>query len=189
MAKATDIKRGDAVSLNGKILLVRDIDVQNPSARGAATLYKMRFTDVATGLKVEERFKGDDQLETAELQRRKVSFSYSEGDEYVFMDDEDYSQYLFKRDDISEELLFITEEIKGLQVMMINGVAAALELPPTVELVIDQCAPAMKAASATSRTKPASFATGLVVQVPEYITGGEKIKINTADKRYISRAD
>ena len=89
MAKATDIKRGDAVNLNGKILLVRDIDVQNPSARGAATLYKMRFTDITTGLKVEERFKGDDQLETAELQRRKVSFSYSEGDEYVFMDDED----------------------------------------------------------------------------------------------------
>lgn len=189
MARATEIKRGDAVSYNGKILLVRDIEVQNPSARGAATLYKMRFTDVATGLKVEERFKGDDLLDTAELQRRKVSFSYVEGDEYVFMDDEDYSQYLFKREDIAEELLFITEEIKGLQVMMINGEAAALELPPTVDLVIEDCAPPLKGASATSRTKPASFATGLVVQVPEYITSGEKIRINTAEKRYMSRAD
>jgi elongation factor P len=105
------------------------------------------------------------------------------------MDDEDYSQYLFKREEIADELLFITEEIKGLQVLMINGEAAALELPPTVDLVIDECAPAMKAASATSRTKPASFATGLVVQVPEYITSGEKIRINTAEKRYMSRAD
>lgn len=62
MARANEIKRGMAISYNGKLLLVKDIDVQSPSARGASTLYKMRFSDVRTGLKVEERFKGDDIL-------------------------------------------------------------------------------------------------------------------------------
>ena len=67
MAKANEVKRGDAITYNGKLLLVKDIEVQSPSARGASTLYKMRFSDVKTGLKVEERFKGDDILETIEL--------------------------------------------------------------------------------------------------------------------------
>jgi len=67
MPKANEIKKGMAVTWNGKLLLVKDIDVQSPSARGAATLYKMRFTDVRTDLKVEERFKGDDIIDAIQL--------------------------------------------------------------------------------------------------------------------------
>lgn len=74
MAKANEIKRGMAVSYNNKLLLVKDIDIQAPSARGASTLYKMRFTDIRTGQKVEERFKGDDMVDTINLTRRAVSF-------------------------------------------------------------------------------------------------------------------
>ena len=70
MPRANEIKRGMAINYNGKMLLVRDIEVQSPSARGASTLYKMRFSDVRTGLKVEERFKGDDILEAISLNRR-----------------------------------------------------------------------------------------------------------------------
>lgn len=97
MAKANEIKRGTAVSYNGKLLMVKDIDVQTPSARGASTLYKMRFTDVRTGQKVEERFKGDDIIETITLTRRAVQLSYVDGDEYVFMDDEDFTPYPMKK--------------------------------------------------------------------------------------------
>lgn len=97
MAKANEIKRGSAVNYNGKLLLVKDIDIQSPSARGASTLYKMRFTDVKTGQKVEERFKGDDILDTISLTRRPITFSYIDGDEYVFMDVEDYTPYTFKK--------------------------------------------------------------------------------------------
>ena len=110
MAKANEIKRGMAVSYNNKLLLVKDIDIQAPSARGASTLYKMRFTDIRTGQKVEERFKGDDMIDTISLTRRPVSFSYIDGDEYIFMDNEDYTQYNFKKDQIEVELLFIHDE-------------------------------------------------------------------------------
>lgn len=81
MPRANEIKKGMAVSWNGKLLMVKDIDIQSPSARGAVTLYKMRFTDIRTGLKVEERFKGDDILDVIQLSRRSVTFSYIDGED------------------------------------------------------------------------------------------------------------
>ncbi len=108
MARTNEIKYGMAINYHGKLLLVKDIDVQSPStARGASTLYKRRFSDVRTRLKVEEHFKGDDILDTISLSRDKVNFSYINGEEYVFMDDEDYSPYIFRKDHIEDELLFI----------------------------------------------------------------------------------
>ncbi|MFM2486638.1 elongation factor P-like protein EfpL [Celerinatantimonas yamalensis] len=189
MSKANELKKGSAVRLKDKVLLVKDIDVSSPSARGASTLYKVRFTDLATGLKVEERFKGDDQLEDVDVSRRQVSFSYIDGDEYVFMDNEDFSQYLFNHESIRDELLFITEQTHGLQILTVDGKGVGIELPASVELVIEETTPSIKGASASARTKPAHFATGLVVQVPEYIASGEKVRINTAERKFMSRAD
>ncbi|ACY58043.1 Elongation factor P-like protein [Yersinia pseudotuberculosis] len=190
MAKANEIKRGMAVNLNGKLLLVKDIDVQSPSARGASTLYKMRFSDVRTGLKVEERFKGDENLDTITLTRRAVNFSYIDGDEYVFMDDEDYTPYNFKKEQIEDELLFIPEGgMPGMQVLTMEGQLLALELPQTVDMEIVDTAPSIKGASASARNKPAIMSTGLSIQVPEYISPGEKIRIHIAERRYMGRAD
>src|SRR5690606_4681294 len=83
MPKANELKRGDVVELNGLLLLIKEIEVNNPSARGAATLYKMRFTNVKTKLKADERFKGDEILNTVELTRHPVTFSYIDGDDYI----------------------------------------------------------------------------------------------------------
>lgn len=190
MPKANEIKRGMAVSYNGKMLLVKDIDVQSPSARGAATLYKMRFTDILTGLKVEERFKGDDLIDTIQLARRAVSFSYTDGSEYVFMDEEDFTPYSFNKEQIIEELLFIPPEgLPGMQVLLREDQLLALELPQTVEMVITDTAPGIKGASASARTKAATLVTGLTVQVPEYLSNGDKIRIHIPERRYMSRAD
>lgn len=190
MPRANEIKKGMAVSHNGKLLLVKDIDVQSPSARGASTLYKMRFTDIRTGMKVEERFKGDDILEAISLSRRQVTFSYVDSDEYVFMDDEDYTPYVFKKDQIEEELLFIPEGgIPGIQVLTMDGQILALELPQTLDMEIIETTPGIKGASASARTKPATMSTGLVIQVPEYLSSGERIRIHIAERRYMGRAD
>ncbi|WP_074012605.1 elongation factor P-like protein YeiP [Candidatus Sodalis sp. SoCistrobi] len=190
MARANEIKRGMAINYNGKLLLVKDIDIQSPSARGASTLYKMRFADVRTGLKVEERFKGDDILDTITLTRHSVTFSYVDGDEYIFMDDEDYTPYIFKKDQIEDELLFIPEGgIPGMQVLTMDSVVLALELPQTVDLDIVDTTPGIKGASASARTKPATLTTGLVIQVPEYLSSGERIRIHVAERRYMGRAD
>ncbi|MCW2473449.1 MULTISPECIES: elongation factor P-like protein YeiP [unclassified Symbiopectobacterium] len=190
MARANEIKRGMVINYGGKLLLVKDVDIQSPSARGASTLYKMRFSDVRTGLKVEERFKGDDILDTITLTRRFVTFSYVDGDEYVFMDDEDYTPYIFKKEQIEDELLFIPEGgMPGIQVLTWDGQILALELPQTVDLEIVETAPGIKGASASARNKPATMSTGLVVQVPEYLSAGENIRIHIAERRYMGRAD
>ncbi len=175
MPRANEIKKGMVLNYNGKLLLVKDIDIQSPTARGAATLYKMRFSDVRTGLKVEERFKGDDIVDTVTLTRRYVDFSYVDGNEYVFMDKEDYTPYTFTKDQIEEELLFMPEGgMPDMQVLTWDGQLLALELPQTVDLEIVETAPGIKGASASARNKPATLSTGLVIQVPEYLSRAKK---------------
>jgi len=189
MPKANELKKNEVVELDGQLLHVRDIAVNNPSARGAATLYKIRFTNIRTRLKHEQRFKGDEVLNAVELNKCAVSYCYTDGDEYVFMDDEDYTQYTFNRNDLEDDLLFLSEGIQGLHVLIADDQPIGLELPASVELEITETAPAMKAASASARSKPAHFATGLVVQVPEYLQAGERVRIHVAERRFMSRAD
>lgn len=188
MPKASDIKKGVAITLNGKILLVKDFDITTPGGRGGAKIFKFRFKDLATGAKVEESFKSDELLETVEMYKRASSFSYIDGDEYIFMDNEDYTPYSFNKEEIEDDLAFINEEMKGLYVILVNGNPAALELPSSVELVIEETDPSIKGASASARTKPARLSTGLVVQVPEYIASGERIIVNIAERKFMSRA-
>ncbi|MZI93709.1 elongation factor P-like protein YeiP [Vibrio sp. CAIM 722] len=188
MPKASELKKGFAIISNGKTLLIKDIEVTTPGGRGGSKIYKLRCTDLETGARVDERYKSDDFLDTVDMNKRQVSFSYVDGDEHIFMDNEDYTQFNFKSADIADELLFITEEIQGLSVVLVDGKSVALELPASVELVIEETDPSIKGASASARTKPAHFATGLVVQVPEYIATGERVSINTAERKFMSRA-
>lgn len=188
MPKASEIKKNAAVEHNGKVYLVKDVSKLTPSGRAGASLYRMRLYEVATGAKADESFKADEMINLAEFHRRKVMFSYNDGNEYVFMDNEDYTPYSLDKETISDELLFITEETTGLQVLIVDGAPVGIELPASVDLVIAETDPSIKGASASARTKPATLTTGLVVQVPEYISTGEKIKVNTAEHKFTSRA-
>jgi elongation factor P len=189
MPKASEIKKNAAIEHNGKVLLVKDINKLTPSGRAGASLYRMRLYDVATGAKVDESFKADEMINIADFRRHQVTFSYIDGDEYVFMDNEDYTPYNLDKETIADELLFINEDTQGLQVLTVDDSPVAIELPATVELVIVETDPSIKGASASARTKPAILSTGLTVQVPEYIANGEKIKVNTAESKFMSRAD
>jgi elongation factor P len=128
-------------------------------------------------------------LNMADLIKRPANFSYIDGEEYVFMDSEDYTPYNLNKESIEDEVLFITEETQGIYVVVVDGSAVGLELPPSVDLVIEQTDPSIKGASATSRTKPATLTTGLVVQVPEHISTGDRIKINTEERKFMGRVD
>ncbi|MGP8307635.1 elongation factor P-like protein EfpL [Vibrio sp. YIC-376] len=188
MPKASEIKKGFAIESNGKTLLVKDIEVTTPGGRGGAKIYKMRCTDLTTGARVDERYKSDDVVETVEMNKRAVVYSYADGDEHIFMDNADYSQYTFKQSEVEDELLFINEDTQGIHIILVNGSAVGIELPSSVELVIEETDPSIKGASASARTKPARFASGLVIQVPEYIATGDRVIINTAERKYMSRA-
>lgn len=148
----------------------------------------MRMYDVVTSNKIDETFKDSDTLNLADLIRRPVTFSYSDGNEYVFMDSEDYSSYSMNQENIEDELLFISEATEGLLVVIVNDSPVGLQLPATVDLEITETDPSLKGGSATARTKPALLSTGLTVQVPEHISTGEKIKVNVEERKFVSRA-
>ena len=188
MPKASDIKKNAAIEHNGKVLIVRDITRSVPQGRAGGSLYRMRLYDVVTGAKVDETFKAEDMLNFADLSRRPSMFSYIDGDEYVFMDNEDFTMFSLNKESIEDEALFIAEDTQGLQVVVLNDSPVGVDLPSVVELVITDTAPAMKGSSATSRTKPATLTTGLVVQVPEHISIGDRIKINVDESKFTGRA-
>lgn len=188
MPKASELKKGAVVEINGSAFIVHQIEVKAPSSRGANTLYKVRFYDVRSKQKLDETFKGDIMLAEADLERRQVQFSYLDDSFYVFMDLEDYSQYHLSPDMMTEQVPYITEGLEGIMGLLVNGDFVAIELPQSVALEIVECAPGIKGASASARSKPATFATGLVIQVPEYLEVGERVRINTQEARYMSRA-
>ena len=104
------------------------------------------------------------------------------------MDSENYEQFMLSADALTDEAVFLYDGLEGLIALSSEGGLLGVELPTTMALEISECAPAMKAASSSARTKPATLTTGLVIQVPEYLTPGEIIKINTETREFISRA-
>ena len=188
MPRASEIKKNSAIEFEGRVYFVKDIERSVPQGRAGGSLYRMRLYDVVTNSKKDETFKDGDMLKLADLTRRTASFSYADGEEYVFMDTEDYTQYMLNKEAIAEELLFVTEETQGIMVVLIKDAPVALALPPTVDFEIADTAPSVKGGSATARTKPATMVTGLVIQVPEYISTGDRIKVNVEERRFMGRA-
>lgn len=188
MPKASDLKKGNVVAINDQPYIVKHIDVQSPSSRGASTLYKVRFNHAISGQKLEQTCKGDDFLKEMELVRRNVQYSYMDGDSYVFMDSEDYTQYHIDAAVLEDQGGYITEGLEGIVAMLLDDQVIGIDLPSSVELEIVDTAPALKGATATGRTKTARLASGLEVQVPEYLATGEVIKVNTVTGKFMSRA-
>ncbi|MEM7279887.1 MAG: elongation factor P-like protein YeiP [Pseudomonadota bacterium] len=188
MPKASELKRGDVVQLDGAPHVVKQLEAKSPSARGAATLYKIRFDNLITGQKRDESLKGDDFLNEADYQKATVQFSYIDGDQYVFMNTEDYSQYLLAAASLEDELNYLIDGLDGITALLVEDNLVAIELPQSVTLEITETAPGIKGASASARTKPATLSTGLIVQVPEYIEQGESVKVNTTNAKFMSRA-
>lgn len=188
MPKASDLKRGDVVQLDGAPHVVKHLEAKSPSARGASTLYKVRFHNLLTSQKRDESLKGDDFLGEADTQKVQVQFSYIDGEMYVFMNTDDYSQYLLSATDLSDQLEYLTDGLGGITALLVEGNIVAIDLPQSVTMEIAETAPGIKGASASARTKPATLASGLTVQVPEYIEQGEMIKVNTTNAKFMSRA-
>lgn len=189
MPKASEIKKNAAINYNGKTYIVRDIERSVPQGRAGGSLYRMRMYDVVTQGKIDETFKDSDMLNLADLVRKPAMFSYIDGNEHVFMDTGDYTPYNLNSQAIADEMLFINETTEGVHVIVVNDVAVALDLPSIVELDVTETDPSIKGGSATSRTKPAKLATGLTVQVPEYIATGDKVRVNVEERKFVGRAD
>lgn len=188
MIKAADLKKSHIIDIDGVPHTVENITQSAPTARGGNTIYRVRFRNVATKTKVDKSYKGGDALEEADFETTEVQYLYKEGNRYTFMDLESYDQFELMEEDIADVMPFLVEDMEGIIALMSDNKVLGIRMPATLEMKIIECPPSMKGASATSRTKPATLSTGLVVQVPEYIAPGDIIKVDTEEKRYLSRA-
>ena len=137
---------------------------------------------------VEALGKGDEVITAIEVSRNSVQLLFHDNDSYTFMDSKNYEQFMLSADALEDDAAFLYDGLEGLSALISEGELLGVELPTTMSLEISECAPAMKAASSSARTKPATLTTGLVIQVPEYLTPGEIIRINTETREFISRA-
>ncbi|MGA2618411.1 MAG: elongation factor P [Thermoguttaceae bacterium] len=186
--QAKEIKSGTIVNYNEAPCLVESVTVQSPTARGAATFYKYRARNLISKQKVDITLRGGDTLNEADFHKRGVKFMYADSTHLHFLDQQDYNQYSLPKEDTVEEAKYLTEALEGAQALIYNDECVGVQLPVAVELRVLECDPPIKGASATARTKPAKLETGLVVQVPDYLTPGEMIKVDTRDGSYLSRA-
>jgi elongation factor P len=188
MPKASDLKKGTIIEIDGQLFQTRNIDVRSPSSRGANTLYKITFMNIQKKQKLEHTLSGTDFLKEADCNRRQLQFLFKDDQFYTFMDGEDYNQYTLSIEDIDEAGNYLTDGQESILGMLYEDNLIGIELPASVSLKIIETAPAIKGASASARTKPAILETKFTVQVPEYLAEGEIIKINTATGKFTSRA-
>jgi len=185
--KASDVKKGNVVEHEGTVYQVRDIERSSPTARGGNVTFRFTLYSIPGARKFDLSLRADDDLKEMDLVRRAANFSYMDGDAYVFMDNEDYTQYTLGPELIGENAGYIVESVEGYYVQVIDDVPVGLQVPTSVMLTVVDTAPELKGASATKRTKPAKLNTGIEIQVPEYITTDEKVWVNTLTGEFAGR--
>ena len=186
--KAYDIKKGNVVEHNGGVYQVRDIERSSPQGRGGNVRFRFTMYSVPGGNKLDASFDGDDDLKEVELLRRLATYSYKDGDAFVFLDDEDYTPYTLDADVVGEAAGYITDGLTGSYVQVIDDMPVAVQLPQHVTLEVVETPPELKGGTATKRPKPAKLNTGIEIQVPEYVTNGEKVLVSTVTGEFAGRA-
>lgn len=187
MFTTSDFKKGLVIQLDGAPCIITDVTTQSPTARGANTMVKTRYRNLITGQVFDKTFRSGDKVDEADFERHKGQFLYADGGRGVFMDLENYEQFEMDEDNfgpLSMYLLDGTEVVLGL----FEGRMVNVDLPLSVELTVTETAPVLKNATATAETKDAILETGLKIKVPPYLESGEKVKVDTRDGRFLSRA-
>ncbi len=181
---ATQMRPGMIIKFKDDLHLVFSVEHRTPGNLRAFIQAKLR--NVRTGAMYVERFRSPDPIERVVVDEVKMEFLYNDGDEYYFMDDK-FEQTMLTRDTLGDAVEFLLPNL-SISVSFHDGKAVGIELPSVVEMTVVETEPGIKSATASSVTKPAKTETGLVVQVPPFINEGEKIRVDTAEGAYMSRA-
>ena len=187
MIVASDLKRGMVVKISDAPCRILEISMHAPSARGASMRVKARIRNLLTSQVLEKNYKAEEKIDEADFERRKGQYLYASGESGVFMDLESYEQF-----EIGPEIF---EPVQGflldgseVGLGLYEGRVVSVEPPQVVTLLVTQTAPALKGATAQAQTKEALLETGLRIQVPPYLESGEKIKVDSRDGHFVSRA-
>ena len=182
---ATQMRPGMIIKHNNDLHLVFSVEHRTPGNLRAFIQAKLR--NVRTGAMFEHRFRSGDAIDKINVDEVAMEFLYQDGDNYYFMNTETYEQIFLSRDVLGDAVEYLTANLQ-IKVEFYDGKPVGIELPQIVELIVVETEPGLKSATASSVTKPAKMETGLIVQVPPFINEGEKIRVDTAEGAYLSRA-
>jgi elongation factor P len=183
--RASEVRRGQAVIIDGKLFVVTNADHNTPGNLRAKVQFKLR--DVGKGTIMDKRVGATDDIETTTLDNRKVEYLYSDPSGHVVMDIETFDQQGIPREVFGDDILYLKPNTE-LTAMFHEGKVVSYELPKTVDLKVTDTQPGIKGATATNQMKDATLETGLTTRVPPFIEIGETIRINTETGEYQSRA-
>ncbi len=181
---ATQMRPGMIIKYNNDLHLVFSVEHRTPGNLRAFIQAKLR--NVRTGAMFVERFRSPDPIDRIRVDEVKMEYLYNDGEDYYFMD-ESFEQTMLKYDTLGDAVQYLIPNL-SINVSFHDGKAVGIELPGIVEMTVLETEPGIKSATASSVTKPAKTETGLVVQVPPFINEGEKIRVDTAEGAYLSRA-
>ena len=181
---ATQMRPGMVIKFKDDLHLVFSVEHRTPGNLRAFIQAKLR--NIRTGAMYVERFRSPDPIDRVIVDEVKMEFLYNDGDDYYFMDDA-FEQTMLKRETLGDAVDYLLPNL-SIAVSFHDGKAVGIELPTVVEMTVVETEPGIKSATASSVSKPARTETGLVVQVPAFINEGEKIRVDTAEGAYMSRA-
>jgi len=182
---ATQLRPGMIIKHNNDLHAVFAVEHRTPGNLRAFIQAKLR--NLRSGAMFEYRFRSGDAIEKITVDEVEMEYLYNDGDTYHFMNTENYEQLGLNRDILGDAVEYLTPNLK-IKVEFFDEKPVGIELPQTVELTVIETEPGLKSATASSVTKPAKTETGLIVQVPPFINEGEKIRVDTSEGAYLSRA-
>lgn len=182
---ATQLRPGAIIKHNNDLHLVFSVEHRTPGNKRGFIQAKLR--NLRTNAMIDHRFRAEDDVDKVVLDEVAMEFLYQDGDDFYFMNTENYEQIHLKRDTLGEAVEYLIPNLQ-ISVEFYEGKPVGIELPQTVDLKVIETEPGLRAATASSVTKPAKLETGLVVQVPPFINEGDKIRVDTSEGAYLSRA-
>ncbi|MHA6615507.1 elongation factor P [Pseudonocardia sp. DLS-67] len=184
MATTNDLKNGLVLNLDGQLWSITAFQHVKPGKGGA--FVRTTLKNVLTGKVVDKTFNAGTKVDTATVDRRDMTYLYRDGADFVFMDGDTYDQIPVPETVVAGNAGYMLEN-QGAMVAFHEGTALYVELPTSVELVISHTDPGLQGDRSTGGTKPATLETGAEIQVPLFVTTGEKVKVDTRDGRYLGR--
>ncbi len=181
---ATQLRPGMIIKHNHDLHSVFSVEHRTPGNLRAFIQAKLR--NLRTGAMFEHRFRSADAVDKVVVDEVEMQYLYNDGENYYFMNTENYEQIHLNREVLGEAVEYLTPNIR-IQVEFHEGRAMGVELPQTVDMEVVETEPGLRSATASSVMKPAKMETGLVVQVPPFINVGEKIRVDTAEGTYMER--
>jgi elongation factor P len=173
------------VELDGQVWRIVEFQHVKPGKGGAFVRTKLKNLD--SGAVVDRTFRAGEKMPRVHTETKSVQYLYDAGDDVVFMDQESYEQITLPRRDLAGELDFL-EPSSTVLLLMVDRRPTGIQLPAAVELTVTDTEPGVRGDTVSNVTKTATLQTGAVVQVPLFVNVGERIKVDTRERRYISRA-